>query len=104
MSNNKQSMKALKCEYKKLIKLRDNYRIQCEKMKTLIMQDFIIDEEELEKNGEQSLKYCCSVFNHSGDGLVFEVLNFNAPLEKVVSHIVSKGQLTFQEYKDFYTI
>lgn len=96
--------KKLETQYNKLAKMHADYFMECDKTKQMIIEKFIITEEELEKNDETDLRSCSGVFYQQSDGLVFELMSYNAPLKKIVCHILKYGQITLQEYIDYYTI
>lgn len=93
-------MKNISLEYSKLIKLRYQYEKKCEEFNKYLLKNIILTEEDKEEFGCDISSFC-SVFYQPSDGFVIEINAHNAPLEKIILHIMQYGHITYEEYKNY---
>jgi len=93
--------------YKKTIDSRNEHHLNCKHMKNFIVEHFELPSEdddifdEFLDLDEDNIRQQCDVFHQASDGMVFELCSKNAPLTKVVQHILINGKINLIDYYNY---
>ena len=93
--------------YKKVIDSRNDHHLFCKHMKNFIVEHFEFPDkdddvfDEFFDLDDDNILHQCDVFHQASDGMVFELCSKNAPLNKVVMHILINGKINLIDYYNY---
>lgn len=84
--------------HKKIAKTSTMHNNYCKQMRDFIIDKIQFEDDEWHGLTHDDIKFQSSVFWQPTDGMVFELCSRNAPLTKVLEHILSHDVITLDEY------